>query len=204
MRKTQLSAFIVAALVLAACEPTPPSAPPRDAQESQICAGEDRTCQFSGSWELNLNDEFFFICDGSVSITDHLNGITFEGTWFIDDSGDCSAGSPITGEVQAGRIRADGGLNFFMEVPPPEGLVKDEDDIWEDIFAGAGVLDPTIFAGCTISDADNQMNGALTGSRMAVSASAALSCEDEIIFVGDNVLVVEALVPIQVRFEGNR
>lgn len=204
MRKTQLSAFILAALVLAACEPTPPTASPLAPLASEICGSDARTCTFDGFWTLNVNDEFLFTCSGSVTLTDHLNGRTFEGTWLIEDNVDCSSGSPISGQVESGFTRDDGGINFFMEVPPAEGLVKDEDDIWEDIFAGSGVFDPTVFAGCSIRDADNQMNGALSGSNLAASASAAVNCEDQIIFVGDNVLVVEALIPLQIRFEGNR
>ncbi len=204
MRKTQLSAFIVAALVLAACEPTPPTATPLPALTSEICGGDARTCVFDGTWTLLVEEDFVFACPGSITLTDHLNGSSFEGTWFIEDANDCSGGSPVTGEVFAGLIRNDGGLEFFMEVPPLEGAVKDEDDIWEDIFAGAGIFGPNVFSGCEIRGADNQMNGALLGQDLEASASAALNCEDQVIFVGDNVIIVEALIRIQVRFEGNR
>jgi hypothetical protein len=209
MRKTQLSAFIVAALVLAACEPTPPTAAPLAALSSEICGGTDRTCDFDGTWTMNVNldndpVDYVFACPGSITLTDHLNGQTFEGTWLIEDLSDCSGGSPVSGEVFAGLIRDDGGVEFFMEVPPLEGAVKDEDDIWEDIFGGAGIFGNNAFSGCTIRDADNQMNGALLGSDLAASASAALNCEDEFFIVGDQILVVEALIRIQVRFEGDR
>ncbi len=204
MRITQLSAFIAAALVLAACEPTPPTAAPLAPLASEICGGSDRTCDFDGTWTLVVEEDFPFTCPGSITLTDHLNGQSFEGTWFIEDSSDCNGGSPVTGEVFGGLIRGDGGLEFFMEVPPLEGAVKDEDDIWEDIFAGAGIFGPNAFSGCEIRDADNQMNGALLGSDLAVSASSALNCEDEFLVVGDNILVVEDLIRIQIRFDGDR
>ena len=208
MRKTQLSAFIVAALVLAACEPTPPTAAPLGLDPSEICGGAPddpiRTCAFTGIWTLFVEEDFVFTCPGSITLTDHLNGQSFEGTWLIPATDDCSDGSPVSGEVFAGLIRDDGGVEFFMEVPPLEGAVKDEDDIWEDIFAGAGIFENNAFSGCTIRDADNQMNGALVGQSLAASASSALNCEDEFLIVGDQILVVEDLIRIQIRFEGNR
>jgi hypothetical protein len=48
------------------------------------------------------------------------------------------------------------------------------------------------------------MNGALMGQSLAASASSALNCEDEFLVVGDNILVVEDLIRIQIRFEGDR
>lgn len=204
MRTTQLSAFIVAALVLAACEPTPPTATPLPPLASEICGGSDRTCAFDGFWTLYVEEDFVFTCPGSITLTDYLNGQSFEGTWFIEDSSDCNDGSPVTGEVFGGLIRDDGGLEFFMEVPPLEGAVKDEDDIWEDIFAGAGIFENNAFSGCEIRDADNQMNGALAGQNLSASASSALNCEDEFLIVGDQILVVEDLIRIQIRFDGNR
>jgi hypothetical protein len=214
MRKTQLSAFIVAALVLAACEPTPPTAAPLAPLASEICGGSAdggirRTCGFDGTWTLLVNVDndpvdHVFTCPGSITLTDHLNGQSFEGTWLIEEDNDCSDGSPVSGEVFAGLIRDDGGIEFFMEVPPLEGAVKDEDDIWEDIFAGAGIFGNNAFSGCTIRDADNQMNGALVGQSLAAAASAALNCEDQFFIVGDQILVVEELIRIQIRFDGNR
>ncbi len=149
-------------------------------------------------------EDFVFTCPGSITLTDHLNGQSFEGTWLIEDSSDCSNGSPVSGEVFAGLVRDDGGVEFFLEVPPLEGAVKDEDDIWEDIFGGAGIFANNTFSGCEIRDADNQMNGALTGQALEASASAALNCEDEFIIVGEQILVVENLIRMQARFEGNR
>ncbi len=204
MRTTQLSAFIVAALVLAACEPTPPTATPLPALTSEICGGDARTCVFDGTWTLLVEQDFVFTCPGSITLTDHLNGSSFEGTWFIEDSGACSDGSPVSGEVFAGLVRDDGGVEFFMEVPPLEGAVKDEDDIWEDIFAGAGILANNTFSGCAIRDTDNQMNGALLGQDLAASASAALNCETEFFVVGGEIFVIENLIRLQVRFEGDR
>lgn len=204
MRKTQLSAFIVAAFVLAACEPTPPTATPLPALDSEICGGDARTCAFNGSWTLFVEEDFVFTCPGSITLTDHLNGSSFEGTWLIEDSGGCSDGSPVSGEVFAGLLRDDGGVEFFMEVPPLQGAVKGEDDIWEDIFAGAGIFANNTFSGCAISDADNQMNGALVGQDLEVSASAALNCENEFFVIGGEIFVIENLIRLQVRFEGNR
>ena len=208
MRITQLSAFIAAALVLAACEPTPPTAAPLT-RESGFCGVDGdgeirRTCDFEGVWTLFVEEDFVFTCPGSITLTDHLNGSSFEGTWLIPATNDCSDGSPVSGEVFAGLIRDDFGVEFFMEVPPLEGAVKDEDDIWEDIFAGAGIFENNAFSGCTIRDADNQMNGALVGQSLAASASAALNCEDQFFIVGDQILVVEELIRIQVRFDGDR
>jgi len=204
MRKTQLSAFIVAALVLAACEPTPPTATPLASLSSEICGGTDRSCEFDGTWTLLVEEDFIFTCPGSITLTDHLNGQSFEGTWLIDDSNDCSGGSPVSGEVFAGLIRDDGGVEFFMEVPPLEGAVKDEDDIWEDIFAGAGIFGQNAFSGCEIRDADNQMNGAIVAQDLTASASSSLNCEDEFFVVGDQILVIQDLIRIQIRFEGDR
>lgn len=217
MRKTQLSAFIVAALVLAACEPTPPTATPLAASASEICGGLDPTCVFDGEWTLNwettnpANPLFpgeSFSCDGTVTLTDHLNGSSFEGTWFINPDGSCDAISPVSGEVQQGRIRADGGLNFFMEVPPLEGPVKGEDNIWEDIFAGTGVTVPALIIGCGLDNVDNQMNGALIGpnrTTLSASASASLTCEEDVILLGDGtVIIVSDEIQLQIRFEGDR
>jgi len=220
MRKTQLSAFIVAALVLAACEPTPPTAAPLT-RDSGICGGDGdgevrRTCVFDGTWTLNYETTNpanpwhpgeSFSCDGTVTVTDHLNEFSFEGTWFMNPDGSCDAISPVSGEVQQGRLRADGGLNFFMEVPPPEGPVKSEDDIWEDVFAGTGVIIQALIAGCNINDADNQMNGALTANstKLLASASASVTCEEEVILLGDGtVIIVSEEIQLQIRFDGNR
>ena len=202
MRKTQLSAFIVAVLVLAACEPTPPTATPLAASASEICGDLDATCVFDGTWTLSI-DEASLTCSGSITLTDHLNGFSFEGTWLIETLGDCSQGSPVSGEVQEGRIRADGGLNFFMAVPPAEGLVKDVDNIWQDIFRGSGVIDLNEFT-CAISGTDNQMNGALSGSALSASASGALICDQQVLIVGDNVILIDDVTRIQIRFDGTR
>lgn len=202
MRKTQLSAFIVAVLVLAACEPTPPTATPLAASASEICGDLDATCVFDGTWTLSI-DEASLNCSGSITLTDHLNGFSFEGTWLIETLGDCSQGSPVSGEVQEGRIRDDGGVNFFMEVPPPVGLVKSVDNIWTDIFRGSGVIDLDEFQ-CAIVDMDNQMNGALSGSALSASATAALSCDEEVLIIGDNVILIEEVARAQIRFNGTR
>jgi len=57
MRITQLSAFIAAALVLAACEPTPPTSAPLAPLASEICGGSDRTCEFDGTWTLIVEED---------------------------------------------------------------------------------------------------------------------------------------------------
>lgn len=216
MTKMQSWAFVAAAFVLAACEPTPPTATPLAAPESVICGADAQTCTFDGTWTLNYEttnpaNPIFpgdsFSCDGSITLTDYLNDYSFEGTWFINPDGSCGAISPVSGEVQQGRIRADGGLDFFLEVPPLTGPEKSEDDIWEDIFAGTGVIVPALLVGCGIADADNQMDGALIGpSRrtLSASASAKLTCDQVFIFVGDDILQVTDDVHLQIRFDGNR
>lgn len=207
MTRTRLSIIAFAIPILGACEPTPPSAPPLEAPTSQLCGGEGFQCVFSGTWTLNVSVEdtdVSFTCPGSITIRDHMNRRTFEGNWFLEAAGGCSAGSPVTGDVQGGITRDDGGIGFFLEVPAAEGLVKVEDDIWEDMYGGAGILSPTFLAGCTIHDADNQVNGAILDGGLAGSASAALSCGEQFILVGDNILVIQELVRLRFRFTGAR
>lgn len=199
MKKAELSTLVVAALTLAACKaPDIPTATPIDRTSVPVFVGG----VYDGTWRLNI-DVVSFACSGSITLTDHLNGFSFEGTWLIEVLGDCSQGSPVSGEVQEGRIRADGGLNFFMAVPPAEGLVKDVDNIWQDIFRGSGVIDLNEFT-CAISGTDNQMNGALSGSALSASASGALICDQQVLIVGDNVILIDDVTRIQIRFDGTR
>ncbi len=114
-------------------------------------------------------------CPGSLTLGDQRDD-RFGGTFIVQANGDCLDGSPVSGEVIEGRVRTDGGINFTMRVPPTTGEIKLEDDIWEDIFAGSGVILPDLIVGCVIVDADNQMNGGITVSSVNASASASLSC----------------------------
>ena len=202
MRKMQVSALIATALfALAACDNTPFG----DAVKVKGT--------YVGTWTLvweTVDDGFPVVftslCSGSIELGDQ-SGDTFGGIFLVVDDQDCD-GSPVSGSIVDGFARADGGVNFTMTVPPSAGSdtissVKGQDDIWEDIFAGSGIVDQNIFSGCVISDADNQMNGAISGSELAVSASASLSCQDTVIFLPDgSVVAVEDLLGLQIRFRG--
>jgi hypothetical protein len=204
MRKTQVSALIATALfALAACDNTPFG----DAVKVKGT--------YVGTWTLrwetidnNLPVVFTSLCSGSIKLGDQ-SGDTFGGIFLIMDDRDCD-GSPVSGSIVDGFARADGGINFTMTVPPSAGSdtissPKSEDDIWEDIFAGSGIVDQNIFSGCVIRDADNQMNGAISGSSISVSASASLSCEDTVIFLPDgSVVAVQDQLGLLIRFKGDR
>jgi hypothetical protein len=171
---------------------------------------------FLGSWTLSWEgiDSFGFpigdesLCSGSVTLGDQSKD-TFGGIFLVDNDADCD-GSPVSGSIVDGFARADGGVNFTMTVPPSAQSdtitsPKSQDDIWEDIFAGTGIVDQNIFSGCRISDADNQMNGAITGSQLAASASASLTCEDTVIFLPDgSVVTVSDQLRLLMRFTGDR
>ncbi len=200
MRKMQVSALIATALfALAACDNTPFG----DAVKVKGT--------YVGTWTLVWETGavlFTSLCSGSIQLGDQ-SGDRFGGIFLVIDDGDCD-GSPVSGSIVDGFARADGGVNFTMTVPPSAGSdtissPKSEDDIWEDVFAGSGIVDQNIFSGCTISDADNQMNGAVSGSELAVSASASLSCEDTVIFLPDgSVVLVEDQLGLLIRFRGGR
>ncbi len=148
-------------------------------------------------------------CSGAVTLGDQKKD-NFGGIFLIVDDSDCVAGSPVSGSIVDGFARADGGVNFTMTVPPSAGSdsinsVKRQDDIWEDIFAGSGIVDQNIFSGCVISDADNQMNGAIAGAELSAAASASLSCEQTVIFLPDGSVVnVDDALRLLMRFEGSR
>ena len=171
---------------------------------------------FLGTWTLSWEgiDSFGFpigdesLCSGSVTLGDQSKD-AFGGIFLVLDDGDCD-GSPVSGSIVDGFARADGGVNFTMTVPPSAQSdtitsPKSQDDIWEDIFAGAGIVDQNIFSGCRIADADNQMNGAISGSELSASASASLSCEDTVIFLPDgSVVTVSDQLRLLMRFSGDR
>ena len=148
-------------------------------------------------------------CSGSITLGDQSKD-SFGGIFLIAADSDCQDGSPVSGSIVDGFARADGGVNFTMTVPPSAGSdtissVKRQDDIWEDIFAGGGIVAQNIFSGCVISDADNQMNGAIAGSELSASASASLSCEQTVIFLPDgSVVTVDDALRLLMRFEGSR
>jgi len=204
MRKMQVSALVATAFfALAACDNTP--------------FGDAVTVKgtYVGTWTLTWETTdnllpvlFTSLCSGSIQLGDQ-SGEDFGGIFLVEDDRDCD-GSPVSGSIVDGFARADGGVNFTMTVPPSAGSdtissVKSQDDIWEDIFAGSGIVDQNIFSGCVISDADNQMNGAVSGSELAASASASLSCEDTVIFLPDgSVVAVEDQLSLLMRFRGDR
>ncbi len=203
MKKMQVSALIATALfALTACNNTPFG----DAVKVKGT--------YLGTWTLtwetidnNLPVVFTSLCSGSIELGDQ-SGDTFGGIFLIMDDRDCD-GSPVSGSIVDGFARADGGVNFTMTVPPSAesdtiSSPKSEDDIWEDIFAGSGIVDQNIFSGCVIRDADNQMNGAISGSEIAVSASASLSCQDTVIFLPDgSVVAVQDQLGLLIRFRGD-
>ncbi|MEJ2370833.1 MAG: hypothetical protein P8Y07_08280 [Gemmatimonadales bacterium] len=196
--------LMVGAVALAGCDNTPFG----DADKVE--------CTFLGTWTLSWEgiDSFGFpigdesLCSGSVTLGDQSKD-TFGGIFLVLDDGDCD-GSPVSGSIVDGFARADGGVNFTMTVPPSAQSdtitsPKSQDDIWEDIFAGTGIVDQNIFSGCRIADADNQMNGAISGSELSASASASLSCEDTVIFLPDgSVVTVSDQLRLLMRFAGDR
>lgn len=155
---------------------------------------------YEGTWTLswatnnpNVNPPgLTSFCPGSITLENGFRDAV-HGVFLIRDEVDCVDGSPVSGELVDGRMRVDGGINFTMQVPPTRGEEKFEDDIWEDVFAGSGVILPDLVIGCLILDADNQMTGSVVGSRLAASASAGLACpvppDDEI------------FVQLQIRFD---
>ena len=196
--------LMIGAVALAGCDNTPFG----DAVEV------DGT--FLGSWTLSwegidtdgapTGDEA--VCPGSITLGDQSKD-TFGGIFLVIDDSDCD-GSPVSGSIVDGFARADGGVNFTMTVPPSAQSdtitsPKSQDDIWEDIFSGTGIVDQNIFSGCRISDADNQMNGAIAGSQLSASASASLTCEDTVIFLPDgSVVTVSDQLRLLMRFAGDR
>ncbi len=153
---------------------------------------------YQGTWTLSWETNnpvssitgFTGFCPGSITLE---NGFRDEihGAFLILDQGDCFEGSPVSGELVDGFLRVDGGINFTMQVPPGLGQEKLEDDIWEDVFAGSGIILPELVIGCLIIDADNQMTGAVLGGRLAASASAGVTCPEPATF----------LTQLQIRFD---
>ena len=204
MRARTSLMLMAGAIALAGCDNTPFG----DAVEV------DGT--FLGSWTLSwegidsdgnaIGDEA--LCPGSITLGDQSKD-TFGGIFLVIDDSDCD-GSPVSGSIVDGFARADGGVNFTMTVPPSVQSdtitsPKSQDDIWEDIFAGTGIVDQNIFSGCVISDADNQMNGAIAGPQLAASASASLSCEETIIFLPDgSIVTIDDALRLLMRFTGDR
>lgn len=138
---------------------------------------------YQGTWTLswatnnpNVNPpgETYF-CPGSITLENGFRDAV-DGAFLIRDEGDCADGSPVSGALVDGRLRVDGGINFTLQVPPPVGQVKFEDDIWEDVFAGVGIILPDLILGCVIADADNQMTGSIVGGRLAGSLSSSILC----------------------------
>lgn len=148
------------------------------------------------------------LCPGSITLGDQSKD-TFGGIFLVINESDCD-GSPVSGSIVDGFARADGGVNFTMTVPPSAQSdtitsPKSQDDIWEDIFAGTGIVDQNLFSGCVISDADNQMNGAISGLELAAAASASLTCEETIIFLPDgSVVTIDDALRLLIRFSGDR
>lgn len=203
MRGKALWRLAVGAIALAGCDNTPFG----DAVKVKGT--------YAGTWTLSWETVdagfpivFTALCPGSITLGDQ-SGESFGGTFLVIDEGDCD-GSPVSGSIVDGFARADGGVNFTMTVPPSSGsdtisAVKTQDDIWEDIFAGAGVVNQNVFSGCRISDADNQLNGAIAGPELSVAASASLTCQQTVIFLPDGSVVnVDDALRMLMRFSGDR
>lgn len=191
MRRNRLWMVVAGALALGACDSTPFG----DAVEVKGT--------YLGTWVLSWDTNnpdlnppgITSTCSGSITLGDQSKD-EFGGIFLINADGDCSDGSPVSGSIVDGFARADGGVNFTMTVPPAAGsdtisTPKSEDDIWEDVFAGSAVILPDLILGCTIANADNQMNGAISGDALSASASASLSCPD-------------GTVQLQMRYNGSR
>lgn len=204
MRGSTSLMLMAGAFALAACDNTPFG----DAVEV------DGT--YLGTWTLSweTNDADFpvgdiALCSGSITLGDQSKD-RFGGIFLVNDEGDCAAGSPVSGSIVDGFARADGGVNFSMTVPPSTASdtidsPKRQDDIWEDIFAGGGIVSQNVFAGCVIRDADNQMNGAVSGAELSVAASASLTCDETVILLGDGTVVtVDDALRLLMRFSGTR
>lgn len=196
--------MMVGAIALAGCDNTPFG----DAVEVKGT--------YLGNWTLswetvenNLPVGDVATCPGSITLGDQSKD-TFGGIFLMVDDTDCDTGSPVSGSIVDGFARADGGVNFTMTVPPSAGSdsiqsVKNQDDIWEDMFSGGGIVDQNLFSGCVITDADNQMNGAIAATTLAASASASLTCESTIIFLPDgSTVAVDDALRLLIRFEGSR
>jgi hypothetical protein len=191
MRRHKLLMLMVGAIALVACQSTP------------FGSAVDVKGTYLGTWVLSWSTNnpeleppgITSRCSGSITLGNQ-SGDEFGGIFLINDDGECSDGSPVSGAIVDGFARADGGINFTMTVPPSAGsdtisTPKGEDDIWEDAFAGSAVILPDLILGCSISNADNQMNGAISGDDLSSSASASLGCPG-----GD--------VQLQLRFDGAR
>jgi len=198
MRQHRFLILVAGALALAACDTTPFGDAVK-VKGTYLSDSSGETGWFL-SWETN-NPEInppgvTSLCSGSMTLGDQSKD-QFGGIFLINDDGDCSDGTPVSGSIVDGFSRADGGINFTMTVPPAAGsdtisTPKSEDDIWEDVFAGSAVILPDLILGCSISNADNQMNGAISGDQLSASASASISCPDG------------GTVQLQLRFVGRR
>ena len=191
MRRHRLWILVAGGVVLAACQSTP------------FGSAVKVKGTYLGTWVLSWNTNnpelnppgITSRCSGSITLGDQSKD-EFGGIFLINADGECSDGSPVSGSIVDGFARADGGINFTMTVPPSAGsdtisTPKSEDDIWEDVFAGSGVILPDLILGCQIANADNQMNGAISGAALSASASASLSCP-------------EGAVQLQIRFDGDK
>lgn len=195
--------LMVGALALAGCDNTPFG----DAVE----VDGTYTGEWTLSWEgVDSNENAIgdvAVCPGQITLGDQSKD-TFGGIFLVINDTDCD-GSPVSGSIVDGFARADGGLNFTMTVPPSAQSdtitsPKSQDDIWEDIFAGTGIVDQNLFSGCVISDADNQMNGAISGLELAASMSASLTCVETLIFLPDgSIATVDDALRLLVRFKGD-
>ncbi len=131
-----------------------------------------------------------FFCPGSITLANGFRD-SIDGAFLIRAEDDCVDGSPVSGALVDGLLRVDGGINFTLQVPPPRGQEKSEDDIWEDVFGGSGIILPDLILGCLIIDTDNQMTGSVIAGRLAGSLSASISCPPP----------SSSVVQLQIRFD---
>jgi hypothetical protein len=163
-----------------------------DPSQPQPGVSEAFAGTYSGNWEVliyafrpNLPDPIEWLgegsCSGSVtldpqSLLDRLFGRTFSGSYLMLDSGSCLAdGITVSGTVNDGQLRGDGGVNFGLQIPGSDG------NFFEDVLAGSGFKPPQslfVLLGCSIinKDTENQMDGSILGNRLSAIASASLDC----------------------------
>ncbi|MDX1395407.1 MAG: hypothetical protein R3195_13545 [Gemmatimonadota bacterium] len=188
-RRFFFAAALIAVAVQVGCasDVSTPLAFGPDDRESPFEAEQNLAKQvegvYTGSFMIEVLPDSGFVgtCPGTITVTaDGIKGAlegrssnSFSGTYFIEAAGDCASGIPVTGNVTAGEVRDDGGVNFGMTVPGGDA------NLFEDILAGSGInFDQLEALGCTVvaGDIDNQMVGAIIANRMEAVTSAGLTC----------------------------
>lgn len=165
MRKLLTAGLACVVLASSGCED--PSAP---VPASFLIPGA-----YDAAWTIHVSnvetgESETLVCPGSVSLTSGSAESTFRGTYQIRSEGGCAAGSPISGDVDDGTVRRDGGLNFVLKVPEEGGTV------FEDLVLVLG-NSSVIQGACLITDADEFLTGTIEGEELRAAADAILSCD---------------------------